>query len=98
MHRLTGVLLILIWATAFGARTVLAPLAYGEGTAPGTLMFLRFVLSGVALAGTALTIGPGCGGQTLGIPLAVGAALIYGGHIIVGGKVMEQAEASRLRR
>ena len=175
MHRLTGILLILISAMAFGAMTALAPLAYGAGTSPSTLLFLRFTLSGLvlaaymvlrkirfpkgrvllalvlmggvwyfcqslayftaltmasaslvalllylypvvvalmaaavyrepltrprvvalglALAGTALTIGPGGGGETLGIVLALGAALIYAGYIVVGGKVMEQAEA-----
>lgn len=176
MKRLVGTLLILISGMAFGAMTVLAPIAYGASTSPSTLLFLRFSLAGLALAaymgvrgikfpkgrvllvlvlmgglwyfsqslvyftaltmvsaslvalllylypvvvalivavvyrepltrsrlaalllalaGTALTIGPGGGGgKVLGIFLALGAALLYAGYIIVGDKVMEHTEA-----
>ena len=172
---MTGTLLILISGMAFGAMTVLAPFAYGAGTSPSTLLFLRFALSGLALAaymgirgirlpkgrtllvlvlmgglwyfsqslayftaltlvsaslvalllylypvvvaliaavvyrepltkprlvalvlalaGTAFTIGPGGGGKALGILLALSAALLYAGYILVGDRVMEKTEA-----
>jgi drug/metabolite transporter (DMT)-like permease len=175
MNRLVGILLILASGMAFGAMTALAPVAYGAGTSPSTLLFLRFAISGLALAaymgvlrlgfpkgrillvlmlmggvwyfcqslafftalsmasaslaalllylypavvalisavvlrepltrrrllalalalaGTFLTIGPDGGGETLGILLALGAAFLYAGYIIVGDKVMKQAAA-----
>ncbi len=47
---------------------------------------------GLALAGTALTVGPE-GGQLLGILLAISAAVIYSVYIIVGTQVMKQVSA-----
>jgi drug/metabolite transporter (DMT)-like permease len=47
---------------------------------------------GLALAGTALTVGPE-GGQLLGILLAISAAAIYSVYIIVGSQVMKQVSA-----
>lgn len=170
-----GVLLILVSGAAFGAMAVLARVAYRTGTDPGTLLFLRFLLAGLALAvymwarrirfprgrlllilalmggvwyfiqslayytaltvasaglvvlllylypamvvlisavilreplsrpklvslglalaGTFLTIGPGQGGEVLGVLLALSAAVLYAGYVIVGGKVMEQTAA-----
>lgn len=46
----------------------------------------------LALAGTALTVGP-AGGQAAGILLAVSAAAIYSVYIIVGARVMRQVSA-----
>jgi drug/metabolite transporter (DMT)-like permease len=47
---------------------------------------------GLALAGTALTVGPE-GGQLLGMLLAISAAAIYSVYIIVGTQVMKQVSA-----
>ncbi len=47
---------------------------------------------GLALTGTALTVGPE-GGQLLGILLAISAAVIYSVYIIVGSQVMKQVSA-----
>lgn len=47
---------------------------------------------GLALAGTALTVGPG-GGQVPGILLAVSAAAIYSVYILVGDQVMKHVSA-----
>jgi drug/metabolite transporter (DMT)-like permease len=47
---------------------------------------------GLALAGTALTVGPQ-GGQILGALLAISAAAIYSVYIIVGSQVMKQVSA-----
>ncbi len=47
---------------------------------------------GLALAGTALTVGP-AGGQALGALLAVAAATIYSVYIIVGAQVMKHVSA-----
>lgn len=49
MTRLYGVLLVLVSAVAFGAMSVLAPIAYREGIDPPTLLFLRFAIAGLAL-------------------------------------------------
>jgi drug/metabolite transporter (DMT)-like permease len=46
----------------------------------------------LALAGTALTVGPQ-GGQILGALLAISAAAIYSVYIIVGSQVMKQVSA-----
>jgi drug/metabolite transporter (DMT)-like permease len=48
---------------------------------------------GMALAGTALTIGPSGEGESLGILLALTAAVLYATYIVVGGELMEQVEA-----
>ncbi|MGE5550145.1 MAG: DMT family transporter [Bacteroidota bacterium] len=47
---------------------------------------------GLALLGTALTVGP-AGGQALGVLLAVSGAVIYSIYIIVGTHVMKQVSA-----
>ncbi len=47
----------------------------------------------LALAGTALTIGPAGGGEPLGIVLSLGAALIYSVYILAGSKIIEQGTA-----
>ncbi len=46
----------------------------------------------LALAGTALTVGP-AGGQLLGVALGLGAALIYSVYILVGTHVLRQVSA-----
>ncbi len=52
----------------------------------------KLVALGLALAGTALTVGP-AGGQWPGILLALGAALIYSIYIIVGTHVLKEVSA-----
>lgn len=47
----------------------------------------------LALAGTALTIGPAGGGKSLGMVLSLGAAFIYSIYILVGSKIIEQGTA-----
>jgi drug/metabolite transporter (DMT)-like permease len=47
---------------------------------------------GLALVGTALTVGPE-GGQFLGVLLAISAAAIYSVYIMVGAQVMKQVSA-----
>lgn len=174
-QRATGVALVVLSAVAFGALPIFARLAYAAGSDPVTVLFLRFsiasvVMAGImaitqrswpsgrtllalvamgglgyfsvslayftaltlaaaglvallqylypvfvailsavifrerlnavkigalalALAGTALTVGPTSGGQPLGIVLAVGAGAIYAVYIVVGGQVLRQAGA-----
>lgn len=53
---------------------------------------LKMAALGIALLGTALTVGPE-GGQLLGIFLAISAALIYSFYIIIGSQVMRQVSA-----
>ena len=53
---------------------------------------LKTLALGLALAGTALTVGPQ-GGQLLGVLLAISAAAIYSVYIIVGSQVMKQVSA-----
>jgi len=64
-----------------------------------SMLWLRERLSGlkilalaIALAGLALTVGPG-GGQPAGILLAVSAAVIYSVYILVGTRVMQHVSA-----
>jgi drug/metabolite transporter (DMT)-like permease len=52
----------------------------------------RLLALGLALAGTALTVGPG-GGQLPGILLAISAAAIYSVYILVGTRVMRHVSA-----
>lgn len=52
----------------------------------------KWLILGVALAGTALTVAPG-GGQIVGIVLAVLAAMIYSVYIIVGVQALKQVSA-----
>jgi drug/metabolite transporter (DMT)-like permease len=53
---------------------------------------LKVLALGLALAGTALTVGP-AGGQFLGVLFALSAAAIYSVYIIVGAQVMKQVSA-----
>lgn len=53
---------------------------------------IKTVALGLALAGTALTVGPE-GGQSLGMLLAISAAAIYSVYILVGTQVMKQVSA-----
>jgi drug/metabolite transporter (DMT)-like permease len=53
---------------------------------------LKWVALGLAVVGAALTAGPESG-QLLGMSLAVGAALVYSGYIIVGAGVMKEVSA-----
>ena len=48
---------------------------------------LALAAVGVATLGTVLTIGPVEGGQTLGIVLGLGSALVYATYILVGSRV-----------
>lgn len=48
---------------------------------------LALVAVAVATAGTVLTIGPVQGGQTLGIALGLGSALVYATYILVSSRV-----------
>ena len=56
------------------------------------LTALKGLALGLALLGTALTVGP-AGGQLLGALLAVAAAAIYSVYIIVGTQVMRHVSA-----
>lgn len=53
----------------------------------------RVVAVGVALAGSALTVGPVEGVSGLGIALGVGAAVVYSVYILLGTRAMEGTEA-----
>jgi len=48
---------------------------------------------GLALVGTILTIGPSGEGELEGILLALSAALLYAGYIVIGGRLMERVRA-----
>jgi drug/metabolite transporter (DMT)-like permease len=52
----------------------------------------RLLAVGVALGGTALTLGGGIGGEPLGVLLGVLAALIYSIYIIAGGTVLTRED------
>jgi drug/metabolite transporter (DMT)-like permease len=68
--------------------TVLAVVVLKE---PGSK--LKIIALILALAGTALTIGPAGGGKPLGIVLSLGAAFIYSVYILVGSKITKQGTA-----
>jgi drug/metabolite transporter (DMT)-like permease len=53
----------------------------------------KVIALGLALVGTVLTIGPSGEGETEGIVLALSAALLYAGYIVVGGRLMKRVEA-----
>jgi len=53
----------------------------------------KVIALGLALVGTVLTIGPSGKGETEGIVLALSAALLYAGYIVVGGRLMKRVEA-----
>jgi drug/metabolite transporter (DMT)-like permease len=57
-----------------------------------TMPRAKVLALGLALAGTALTVGP-AGGQLLGILFALSAAAIYSVYIIVGAQVLKQVSA-----
>jgi drug/metabolite transporter (DMT)-like permease len=54
---------------------------------------LKIIALVLALAGTALTIGPAKGGHPLGIVLSLGAAFIYSVYILVGSRITRQGTA-----
>jgi drug/metabolite transporter (DMT)-like permease len=52
------------------------------------------VACGVAVAGTAVVIGPSAGsGEPLGIVFGLGAAVTYAGYILLGTRVLERVDA-----
>jgi drug/metabolite transporter (DMT)-like permease len=53
----------------------------------------ELVALGLALIRVVLTVGVQGDGELLGIVLALTAAFLYAGHIVVGGKVMKQVDA-----
>lgn len=55
------------------------------------LTTVKAVALGIALAGTALTIGPELGGRRLGIVLGLSAAAIYAVYIVVGSRITPRA-------
>ena len=50
---------------------------------------VAYVAVAVATVGTVLTIGPVEGGQTLGIVLGLGSALVYATYILIGSRVRD---------
>lgn len=54
MHRLVGILLILVSAASFGAMAIFARLAYASGAAPVTVLFLRFAIASAIMLGLML--------------------------------------------
>jgi drug/metabolite transporter (DMT)-like permease len=48
---------------------------------------------GLAMVGTFLTIGPSGEGEMVGVVLALTAAVLYAGYIVVGDQLMRQVEA-----
>lgn len=53
----------------------------------------RLIALALAMAGAVMTIGPEAKGQTLGIVLALSAALLYAGYIVAGGRLMKQVSS-----
>ncbi len=53
----------------------------------------KLMTLGLALAGTALTLGPSGGGKPLGIILSISTALIYAVYILVGSQITKQGTA-----
>jgi drug/metabolite transporter (DMT)-like permease len=49
MKRFTGVALVVVSSIAYGAMPIFARLAYADGTAPTTVLFLRFTLAALIL-------------------------------------------------
>lgn len=74
MNKLTGILLTLLSAAAFGSMAIFAKLAYADGTDPVTLLFLRFLCA-------SLLLGPWLWWRR--VPLPRGRALA--GLILMGG-------------
>jgi drug/metabolite transporter (DMT)-like permease len=50
-RQIQGVLLVVFSAAAFGSMAVLARIAYSDGASPTTLLFLRYSIAAVVLAG-----------------------------------------------
>jgi drug/metabolite transporter (DMT)-like permease len=83
-HASAGLVALLLYLYPFLV-TVLGALFLGR-----KLTSARIAAVIAALAGTALTIGGGGGGEPLGIVLGVSAALIYSIYILVGSRVMSE--------
>ncbi len=72
-QRATGVAFVVISAAAFGALPIFARLAYAAGSDPVTVLFLRFSIASVVMAGImALTQRPWPEGRTLLALVAMG--------------------------
>jgi len=85
-HASAGLVALLLYLyPAFVA--ILSVVVLHEG-----LTRIKVLALAVALTGTALTVGP-AGGELPGIVLAISAAAIYSGYIIVGSRVMRQVSA-----
>jgi drug/metabolite transporter (DMT)-like permease len=82
----SGLVALLLYLYPVFVAVLSAILLHERITRPKTLAL------GLALAGTALTVGPQ-GGQLLGVLLAISAAAIYSVYIIVGSQVMKQVSA-----
>jgi drug/metabolite transporter (DMT)-like permease len=82
----SGLVALLLYLYPVFVAVLSAILLHERITRPKTLTL------GLALAGTALTVGPQ-GGQLLGVLLAISAAAIYSVYIIVGSQVMKQVSA-----
>lgn len=54
MNRLTGIVLVTVSAAAFGALAILGRYAYADGIDTSTLLFLRFTISALLMAGLLL--------------------------------------------
>ena len=70
-----------------GFVTILSVILLHERVSPS-----KWLVLGLALVGTALTVGPQ-GGQMTGVLLAISAAAIYAVYILVGTQVMKQVSA-----
>ncbi len=64
---------------------LISAVAFGEPVTKPKLVALA-----LAVVGAVLTIGPTGEGEILGIVLALSAALLYAGYIVVGGQIMKQ--------
>lgn len=74
MRRATGILLIIISAASFGTLAIFGRYAYAAGLDTSTLLFLRFTLSAILLAGLlALRSEKLPQGRTLAVLVAMGA-------------------------
>lgn len=65
--------------------TVLAVVLRGDRLTP-----VRAGALGLALVGTALTVGPALSGRPAGVALGLGAAVIYSGYILAGSRLTAQ--------
>jgi drug/metabolite transporter (DMT)-like permease len=53
----------------------------------------KLIALGLATLGAILTIGPGGGGEMMGIALAGASALLYAGYIVVSGGLLREVDA-----